>query len=164
MCEGTKWTVSRNDCYTIDRVTLKPDCRVWYHFLKNLLIPSNHNSTILKESVASSLDYNGMKDKYWEHYLSRGEEPTVEKKTTEQEGEVEKTKSKKKDDDVAQTHALANTTTTPRATTPITAQECVVHQLIDELTKSDSGSEDEMPISQHKRKRFKTTGVKEVTA
>ncbi|KAH1056733.1 hypothetical protein J1N35_034798 [Gossypium stocksii] len=26
--EGTKWTVSRNDCYTIDMVTLKPHYRV----------------------------------------------------------------------------------------------------------------------------------------
>ncbi|KAH1091363.1 hypothetical protein J1N35_018620 [Gossypium stocksii] len=49
--EGTKWKVSRNACYTIDKVTLKPHCRVLYHFLKNHLILSTHNSTILKERL-----------------------------------------------------------------------------------------------------------------
>ncbi|KAH1082572.1 hypothetical protein J1N35_022333 [Gossypium stocksii] len=33
--EGTKWTISRHNCYTIDRVALKPHCKVWYHFLKS---------------------------------------------------------------------------------------------------------------------------------
>ncbi|KAH1073243.1 hypothetical protein J1N35_025571 [Gossypium stocksii] len=47
--ESTKWTVSRNDYDTISRVTLKPHYRVWYHFLKNYLIPSTYNSTISKE-------------------------------------------------------------------------------------------------------------------
>ncbi|KAL1182299.1 hypothetical protein V6Z11_A02G107500 [Gossypium hirsutum] len=27
--KGTKWTVSRNDCYTIDHVSLKPHCRAF---------------------------------------------------------------------------------------------------------------------------------------
>ncbi|KAH1107047.1 hypothetical protein J1N35_010815 [Gossypium stocksii] len=49
--EGTKWIVSRNECYTIDRVSLKPHCKVWYHFLKSCLNPSTHNFTISKERM-----------------------------------------------------------------------------------------------------------------
>jgi len=49
--EDTKWTISKNDCYTINRVTLKPQFRVWYHFLKNHFIPSTHNSTISKDCL-----------------------------------------------------------------------------------------------------------------
>ncbi|KAA3480410.1 nucleolar protein 58-like [Gossypium australe] len=47
----TKWTVSQNGCYTIDHVSLKPHCRVWYHFLKSHLSPPTHNSTISKDRM-----------------------------------------------------------------------------------------------------------------
>ncbi|KAK5811459.1 hypothetical protein PVK06_026794 [Gossypium arboreum] len=49
--EGTKWTISRNDCYTIDRVSLKPHCKVWYHFLKSCLSPPTHNFTMSNERM-----------------------------------------------------------------------------------------------------------------
>ncbi|XP_052488633.1 uncharacterized protein LOC128041905 [Gossypium raimondii] len=98
-----------------------------------------------------------------------GDEPTAEKQTIAYGGEAEKTKSvhvesEKKDDDVTQAPAPATTTTTLRATTPITAQERAVHQLINELTKSDSDSEDQLPLSQKKRKHFKTTAGEAVPA
>lgn len=48
---GTKWTLSRQDYYTVERASLKPSCRVWYHFLKSRLSPFTHNSTILKERM-----------------------------------------------------------------------------------------------------------------
>ncbi|KAA3483227.1 Retrovirus-related Pol polyprotein from transposon 412 family [Gossypium australe] len=49
--EETKWTVSRKDCYTVERVSLKHCCQVWYHFLTTRLSPSTHNSTISKERM-----------------------------------------------------------------------------------------------------------------
>ncbi|KAK5803238.1 hypothetical protein PVK06_030881 [Gossypium arboreum] len=47
--EGTNLTVSQNDCYIINRVSLKPHCRVRYHFIKSHLSLSTHNSFISKE-------------------------------------------------------------------------------------------------------------------
>lgn len=68
---GTKWMVTRNDCYIIDRVTLKPHCRVWYHFLKNShsIHPKFYN--LEGTSIPTPSDHGGMKDKCGEHYLSR---------------------------------------------------------------------------------------------
>ncbi|KAK5771680.1 hypothetical protein PVK06_047916 [Gossypium arboreum] len=45
------------------------------------------------------------------------------------------------------------------------AQECAVHQLINEITKSDSDDDKkEVPINQFKRKRFKKATGKTVHA
>ncbi|KAH1114188.1 hypothetical protein J1N35_007566 [Gossypium stocksii] len=100
-----------------------------------------------------------------------GEEPTVEKQTTKHEGDAKKTKyvhfaSEKEDDDVTQAPTPVNTTTTmtPRLKASMTAQEHVVHQLIDKLTKLDFDSKDEVPINQLKRNCFKTTAGKAVLA
>ncbi|KAL1152096.1 hypothetical protein V6Z11_A09G084900 [Gossypium hirsutum] len=49
--EGTNLTVSQNDCYIIDRVSLKPHCRVRYHFIKSHLSLSTHNSFISEEHM-----------------------------------------------------------------------------------------------------------------
>ncbi|KAH1055995.1 hypothetical protein J1N35_034060 [Gossypium stocksii] len=48
---GTKWMVSRQDYYTMEMASLKPKCRVWYHFLKTYLLPSTHNITVSKERM-----------------------------------------------------------------------------------------------------------------
>ncbi|KAH1082619.1 hypothetical protein J1N35_022380 [Gossypium stocksii] len=48
---GTKWTMSRHDCYTVKTASLKPNCRVWYYLFKTRLILSTYNSTISKEQM-----------------------------------------------------------------------------------------------------------------
>ncbi|KAK5842392.1 hypothetical protein PVK06_004742 [Gossypium arboreum] len=58
------------------------------------------------------------------------------------------------DDDGMDT--IQTTAAALQSETPMTAQECAVHQLIDEITKSDTDDdEEEVPINQLKRKRFK---------
>ncbi|KAK5843124.1 hypothetical protein PVK06_005563 [Gossypium arboreum] len=49
--EGIQCSISRNDCYTIDRVLLKTQCKIWYNFLKTRLIPYTHNTTISKDQL-----------------------------------------------------------------------------------------------------------------
>ncbi|KAH1073320.1 hypothetical protein J1N35_025648 [Gossypium stocksii] len=49
--EGTQWSISRINCDTIDRISLKPQCKIWYHFLKTHLIPSTPNATICKDRL-----------------------------------------------------------------------------------------------------------------
>ncbi|KAH1114526.1 hypothetical protein J1N35_007904 [Gossypium stocksii] len=63
--------------------------------------------------------------------------------------------SDKDEADVTQTATPVNTTTTLNSTARMTEQECVVHQLIDDLMKSDTDDEDEVPINQLKRKHYK---------
>ncbi|KAL1078616.1 hypothetical protein V6Z11_D10G170500 [Gossypium hirsutum] len=43
--------ILRNDCYTVDRVLLKPQCKICYHFLKTCLIHSAHNATISNDRL-----------------------------------------------------------------------------------------------------------------
>ncbi|KAH1091743.1 hypothetical protein J1N35_019000 [Gossypium stocksii] len=81
----------------------------------------------------------------------------LRKRRLQKRGEEEKTismhiESHKDDADVTQTATLADITTTSNSTAPMTVQECAVHQLIDDLTKSDTNDEDKMPINQLKRK------------
>ncbi|KAH1039231.1 hypothetical protein J1N35_040974 [Gossypium stocksii] len=69
-----------------------------------------------------------------------GEEATVEKKNMEKEGEEEKTKFvhieyDKDEADMTQTSTPATTATTPKFVAPMTEQERVIHQVIDDFTK-----------------------------
>ncbi|KAH1039087.1 hypothetical protein J1N35_040830 [Gossypium stocksii] len=70
-----------------------------------------------------------------------GEEATAKTKHIEKEGDVEKiesmhVESDKDEADIVQTSTPATPATKPKSTTPMTKQERVVHQLIDDLTKS----------------------------
>ncbi|KAH1096943.1 hypothetical protein J1N35_013864, partial [Gossypium stocksii] len=46
-----RWTVSSQDYYTVERAFLKPIGEMWYHFLKNRLMPSTHNTIISKDRM-----------------------------------------------------------------------------------------------------------------
>ncbi|KAK5771015.1 hypothetical protein PVK06_047184 [Gossypium arboreum] len=84
-------------------------------------------------------------------------------------GEKEKSKpvhieSDKDDVDVTQTIVPTDATTTPNSNAPLTEQEHVIHQLIDDLMKLNTAYEDEMSINQLKRKRYKQAVGKSVQA
>ncbi|KAH1115020.1 hypothetical protein J1N35_008398 [Gossypium stocksii] len=49
--EGMYWIVSNQDCYTVERASLKPIRKVWYHFLKSWFKPSTHNMIVSKERM-----------------------------------------------------------------------------------------------------------------
>ncbi|KAH1122514.1 hypothetical protein J1N35_005674 [Gossypium stocksii] len=49
--KGTRWIVSRQACYIVDRKSVKPSCKVWYHFLKMRLTPSTYNFIVIKEQM-----------------------------------------------------------------------------------------------------------------
>ncbi|KAK5838986.1 hypothetical protein PVK06_007737 [Gossypium arboreum] len=48
---GTEWMTLRQDCYTVEMTSLKPKCRVWYHFLKSRILPSTHNSIVFMDQI-----------------------------------------------------------------------------------------------------------------
>lgn len=48
---STEWIFSKQDCYTINKKSLKPQYRVWNCFIKASLSPCTHHSSILKERV-----------------------------------------------------------------------------------------------------------------
>ncbi|KAH1073241.1 hypothetical protein J1N35_025569 [Gossypium stocksii] len=45
----TRWTISSQECHTIERDSQKPIGKVWYHFLKSRLTSSTHNTIISNE-------------------------------------------------------------------------------------------------------------------
>ncbi|KAK8306302.1 hypothetical protein V6Z12_D03G118600 [Gossypium hirsutum] len=49
--EGTQWIVSSQECYTVEKASLKSIGKVWYHFLKSRLMPSTHNTTVSNERI-----------------------------------------------------------------------------------------------------------------
>ncbi|KAK5825664.1 hypothetical protein PVK06_020522 [Gossypium arboreum] len=89
-----------------------------------------------------------------------GEEATAEKKNIENKGEEEKTESVHIESDkdkanMTQTYTLATIASTLKSITSLTEQEHAIHQLIDDLRKIDTDDEEEVPINQLKRKRYK---------
>ncbi|KAL1120219.1 hypothetical protein V6Z11_D01G152500 [Gossypium hirsutum] len=49
--EGTRWTISNQECYIVERALLKPIGKIWYHFLRSRLIPSTYNTNVSKERI-----------------------------------------------------------------------------------------------------------------
>ncbi|KAL1081351.1 hypothetical protein V6Z11_D09G058600 [Gossypium hirsutum] len=49
--KGTQWIISSQECYTVERASLRLIGKVWYHFLKIWLMPSTHNTIISKEMM-----------------------------------------------------------------------------------------------------------------
>lgn len=49
--KGIRWIISSQDCHTIERITLNPIEKVWYHYLKSRIMPSTHNAAVLKEWI-----------------------------------------------------------------------------------------------------------------
>ncbi|KAH1114094.1 hypothetical protein J1N35_007472 [Gossypium stocksii] len=120
--EGMTWTISQNNCYTIDR-------------------PKDDDN-------------------------EDGEETTAENKNIKKERkekiEFVHIESKKDEADMTQTSTPTTTTTTPKSTIPMTEQECMIHQLVDDLKKSDADDEEEVPTNQLKTKHYKQVAGKSV--
>ncbi|KAH1082262.1 hypothetical protein J1N35_022023, partial [Gossypium stocksii] len=72
--------------------------------------------------------------------------------------------SYKDDADMTQTTTPIDTTTTPNSIALMKEQERVVHQLIYDLTKSNTDDDDEVPINQLKRRRYRQAARKSVQA
>ena len=49
---GTSWEKSSHGAWTVNRASLLPEAKVWYHFLKTRLLPSTHGKTVSKDRVA----------------------------------------------------------------------------------------------------------------
>lgn len=49
--EGTTWDISTQGTMKIPRTNLLPHCKVWYHFLKNRLMPSMSMQMVSKERL-----------------------------------------------------------------------------------------------------------------
>ena len=47
--EGAEWSTSPRGALTFLRSDLKPEDKVWYHFLKTRFLPTTHIQTITKE-------------------------------------------------------------------------------------------------------------------
>ena len=49
---STQWEKSSQGAWTVNRASLLPAAKVWYHFLKTQLLPSTHGKTVSKDRVA----------------------------------------------------------------------------------------------------------------
>ncbi|KAL5564746.1 hypothetical protein UlMin_027910 [Ulmus minor] len=49
---GTQWEKSSQGAWTVNRASLLPAAKVWYHFLKTRLLPSTHGKTVSKDRLA----------------------------------------------------------------------------------------------------------------
>ncbi|KAK5811457.1 hypothetical protein PVK06_026791 [Gossypium arboreum] len=49
--EGKQWSISNQECYTVQRALLKPIGKIWYHLLWSRLMSSPHNTIVSKERM-----------------------------------------------------------------------------------------------------------------
>lgn len=49
--EGTTWSISKKGAMTVPRSSLAPQSKVWYHFLKTLLLPSMTMHIVSKDCM-----------------------------------------------------------------------------------------------------------------